>query len=101
MEEVNQSVQETTEQEQKRADYKTVFLKKRTVSNRQSVYISGDIQNRIVQIVGVITSKQVSLGNYIDNVLEHHLNAYNDILSALYREEMQKGIFNEPKEKNV
>lgn len=101
MEEVNQSVQETIEQEQKRTDYKTAFLKKRMVSNRQSVYISGDIQSRIVQIVGVITSKQVSLGNYIDNVLEHHLNTYNDVLSALYREEMQKGIFNEPKEKNV
>ena len=97
MEEVNQSVQETSNQEQKQADYKMVFLKKRTVTNRQSVYISGDIQNRISQILGVITFKQVS----IDNVLEQHLNTYNDVLSALYREEMQKGIFNQPKEKKL
>ena len=101
MEQVNQSVQATNNQEQKQAEYKTVFLKKRTVTNRQSVYISGDIQNRITQIVDVITFKQVSIGNFIDNVLEQHLNAYNDVLSALYREEMQKGIFNQPKEKNV
>ena len=97
MEEVNQSVQETSNQEQKQADYKMVFLKKRTVTNRQSVNISGDIQNRISQILGVITFKQVS----IDNVLEQHLNTYNDVLSALYREEMQKGIFNQPKEKKL
>ncbi|MCS2307175.1 DUF3408 domain-containing protein [Bacteroides thetaiotaomicron] len=81
--------------------YKSVFLKKRSVCNRQSVYISGEIQKRIVQIVGVITNKQVSIGNFIDNVLEEHLSAHNDVLSALYREEMQKGIFNQPKEKDV
>ena len=101
MEELNQSVQESSNQERKQAEYKTMFLKKRPVTNRQSVYISGDIQNRIAQIVGVITSKQVSIGNFIDNILEQHLNTYNDVLSALYRDEMQKGIFNQPKEKNV
>lgn len=54
-----------------------------------------------MQIVGVITNKQVSIGNFIDNVLEEHLGAHNDVLSALYREEIQKGIFNQPKEKDV
>lgn len=69
MEDLNQSVQESSNQERKQAEYKTIFLKKRTVTNCQSVYISGDIQNRIAQIVGIITSKQVSIGNFIDNVL--------------------------------
>lgn len=96
MEEVKQSLQK------KQENYKAAYLQKRTIcNNRQSVYISGEIQKRIMQIVGVITGKQVSIGNFIDNVLEEHLNTHNDVLSALYREEMQKGIFNEPKEKNV
>ena len=95
MEEVKQSLQ------QKQENYKTAYLHKRTICNRQSVYISGEIQKRIMQIVGVITGKQVSIGNFIDNVLEEHLNTHNDVLSALYREEMQKGIFNQPKEKNL
>ena len=95
MEEVKQSLQ------QKQENYKTAYLQKRTICNRQSVYISGEIQKRIMQIVGVITGKQVSIGNFIDNVLEEHLNTHNDVLSALYREEMQKGIFNQPKEKNL
>ena len=99
MEEVKQSLQETASKE--RESYKSVFLKKRSVCNRQSVYISGEIQKRIVQIVGVITNKQVSIGNFIDNVLEEHLGAHNDVLSALYREEIQKGIFNQPKENIV
>ena len=85
MEQVKQSLQETASKE--RESYKSVFLKKRSVCNRQSVYISGEIQKRIVQIVGVITNKQVSIGNFIDNVLEEHLGAHNDVLSALYREE--------------
>ena len=95
MEEVKQSLQ------QKQENYKTAYLQKRTICNRQSVYISGEIQKRIMQIVGVITGKQVSIGNFIDNVLEEHLNTHNDVLSALYRQEMQKGIFNQPKEKNL
>jgi hypothetical protein len=96
MAEVKQSLQKTASKEQE--NYKSVFLKKRSLCNRQSVYISGEIQKRIMQIVGVITNKQVSIGSFIDNVLEEHLNTYNDVLSALYREEMQKGIFNQPKE---
>ena len=99
MEEVKQSIQKTASKEQD--SYKSVFLKKRSVCNRQSVYINGEIQKRIMQIVGVITGKQVSIGNFIDNVLEEHLSTHNDVLSALYREEMQKGIFNQPKEKDV
>lgn len=99
MEEVKQSLQETASKELD--SYKSVFLKKRSVCNHQSVYISGEIQKRIMQIVGVITNKQVSIGNFIDNVLEEHLSMHNDVLSALYREEMQKGIFNQPKEKDV
>lgn len=99
MEKEKQSLQETGSKEQE--SYKSVFLKKRLVCNRQSVYISGEIQKRIMQIVGVITGKQVSIGNFIDNVLEEHLSTHNDVLSALYREEMQKGIFNQPKEKDI
>lgn len=95
MEEGKQSLQ------QEKENYKAVFFQKRTIRNRQSVYISGEIQKRIIQIVGVITGKQVSIGNFIDNVLEEHLNTHNDILSALYREEIQKGVFDQPKEKSV
>ena len=95
MKEVKQSFQ------QEKENYKAVFFQKRTVCNRQSVYISGEIQKRIVQIVGVITGKQISIGNFIDNVLEQHLNTHNDVLSVLYREEMQKGILNQSKEKDV
>ena len=99
MEKEKQSLQETASKE--RENYNSVVLKKRSVCNRQSVYISGEIQKRIMQMVGVITSKQVSIGNFIDNVLEEHLSTHNDVLSALYREEIQKGIFNQPKEKDV
>mgnify|MGYP001514479342 FL=1 len=95
MEEVKQSSQ------QEKENYKAVFFQKRTVCNRQSVYRSGEIQKRIKQIVGVIAGKQISIGNFIDNVLEEHLNTHNDVLSALYREEMKKGVFNQPKEKDV
>ena len=97
MEKEKQSLQETVSKE--RENYKSVFLKKRSVCNRQSVYISGEIQKRITQIVGVITGKQVSIGNFIDNVLEEHLSTHNDVLSALYWEKCRKGYSTSQKRK--
>lgn len=46
MEEAKQSLQK------KQENYKAVYLQKRIICNRQSVYISGEIQKRIMQIVG-------------------------------------------------
>lgn len=43
MEEVKQSLQETASKE--RESYKSVFLKKRSVCNRQSVYITERYKN--------------------------------------------------------
>jgi len=45
MAEVKQSLQEIASKE--RESYKSVFLKKRSVCNRQSVYISGEIQETV------------------------------------------------------
>ena len=35
-----------------RDGYKSLFLKKRTVCTRQSVYVSGEIHGRIARMVG-------------------------------------------------
>ena len=59
MAEVKQSLQETGSKE--RESYKSVFLKKQSVCNRQSVYISGEIQKRIMQIVGAVSYTHLTL----------------------------------------
>ena len=92
MEEVKQQPLQGMESRE-RDGYKSLFLKKRTVCTRQSVYVSGEIHG----MVGVIAGKRVSIGNFIDNVLEHHLNSYKEVISSLYREEADKGIINPPK----
>ncbi len=96
MEEVKQQPLQGMESRE-RDGYKSLFLKKRTVCTRQSVYVSGEIHGRIARMVGVIEGKRVSIGNFIDNVLEHHLNSYKEVISSLYREEADKGIINPPK----
>ena len=83
MEEVKQQPLQGMESRE-RDGYKSLFLKKRTVCTRQSVYVSGEIHGRIARMVGVIAGKRVSIGNFIDNVLEHHLNSYKEVISSLY-----------------
>lgn len=96
MEEVKQQPLQGMESRE-RDGYKSLFLKKRMVCTRQSVYVSGEIHGRIARMVGVIAGKRVSIGNFIDNVLEHHLNSYKEVISSLYQEEADKGIINPPK----
>lgn len=46
---------------------------------------------RIVQNIGY---NEVSLFSYIDNVLEHHFNTYQDDITELYRKRRPKIYFN-------
>ncbi|KAB2818387.1 MAG: DUF3408 domain-containing protein, partial [Paludibacter sp.] len=45
---------------------------------------------RIVQNIGY---NEVSLFSYIDNVLEHHFNTYQDDITELYRKRRPEDIF--------
>jgi hypothetical protein len=44
----------------------------------KSVYIRREYHDRISQIVSVIGSNEVSMYEYIDNVLTHHFESFQD-----------------------
>lgn len=64
----------------------TGYLVTREIQVRKCVYISRDIQQKIARIVGVLADGDTTIGGYIDNVIEEHLNLYRDEINALYRE---------------
>lgn len=63
----------------------TGYLVTKEIQIRKCVYISRDIQQKIAKIVGVLTDGNTTIGGYIDNVLEEHLNLYRDEINTLYR----------------
>jgi Protein of unknown function (DUF3408). len=64
-------------------DYKSLFLKKSGSTKRQT-YVSADLYDKLSKILGII-AKDISVPNFIDNVLENHLKEYKDEINDIYR----------------
>lgn len=62
----------------KQADYVHRFLTPYRCENRQGVYIDRALHTRISMIIGVVGKRNLTVGNYIDNVLTHHFEQYGE-----------------------
>lgn len=76
-------------------DYETLFIRTAPTTTRsgKAVYIRKELHDRIMRIVQNIGFNEVSLFSYIDNVLEHHFNTYQDDITELYRKRRPEDIF--------
>ena len=78
---------ETSQSKSKRKrepkNYQSLFLKKNGTTKRQT-YVSADLYDKIAKILGII-AKDISVPNFIDNVLENHLKEYKDEINDIYR----------------
>ena len=81
------SNKETSQNKSKRKrepkDYQSLFLKKNGTTKRQT-YVSVELYDKIAKILGII-AKDISVPNFIDNVLENHLKEYKDEINDIYR----------------
>mgnify|MGYP002561310786 CR=1 FL=1 len=76
-------------------DYEALFIRTAPTTPRsgKAVYIRKEFHDRIMRIVQNIGYNEVSLFSYIDNVLEHHFNTYQDDITELYRKRRPEDIF--------
>lgn len=76
-------------------DYETLFIKAAATTTRsgKAVYIRKEFHDRITRIIQNIGYNELSLFSYIDNVLEHHFNIYQEDISELYRKRRPDDIF--------
>lgn len=69
-------------------DYESLFIADAPLTTRsgKTVYIRKEFHERITRIVQVIARNEISLYSYLDNVLSHHFETYQQEISALYKE---------------
>lgn len=72
----------------KEQDYGALFLKEATIPARigKTVYIRKEYHERIQLILRVIGKDEVSLFSYIDNVLAHHFDTFQEDIKKLYEQ---------------
>lgn len=74
---------------QQSAGFKETFLKRNEIKTRQCVYISYRVHSLIAKLVRTLADagNDISVGGYIDTVLEEHLNRNKDEINELYRQQ--------------
>lgn len=87
---VSETTTETPKDEGKRKrskqDYETMFIRESNITARlgKTVYIRKEFHDRILKIVQVIGDNEVSLFSYIDNIIAHHFDIFQDDIVKSY-----------------
>lgn len=70
------------------AGYKETFLKRNEIKTRQCVYISFDVHAVITKLVRALVDagNDISVGGYIDTVLNEHLQLHKEEINEIYRQ---------------
>lgn len=81
------------------SDYKKQFLINAGIPTRnvKLVSIRKKYHSRISKIVQVIGKNEVTIFSYIDNVLSHHFETFQDEISELYKENNDDNYLNPQK----
>ena len=80
----------------KMQDYESLFIRESnnvTARLGKTVYVRNEYHDRILKIVQVIGNNEVSLFSYIDNVLAHHFENFQEDISQAYKERISNDIF--------
>lgn len=72
--------------------YKAIFLINTEIKARsgKTVKICKEHHERIIKILHVIAKNDVSLFSYIYNVLEHHFDSFQEDITELYDNNIEK-----------
>lgn len=73
-------------------DFRETFFKRVELSDRQPLYVSRDTHVKLMQIVGVIGGRKVTVSSYVENILAKHFEAYQDEINELYESQFKKPI---------
>ena len=78
-----------------RQDYESLFIKEVLITARlgKTVYIRKEFHDRIMKIVQVIGENEVSLFSYIDNIIAHHFDTFQDDIVKIYERKNSNSIF--------
>ena len=84
-----------TKRKRNKQDYETLFIKEVHITARlgKTVYIRKEFHDRILKIVQVIGANEVSLFSYIDNIIAHHFDMFQDDIVKSYNSKNANSIF--------
>ena len=71
-------------------DFIRKFLTSYKCEGRQGVYIDKELHQKISVIVGIAGKRQLTVGNYIDNVLKEHFEKHSEEVKTYLQKSYNK-----------
>ena len=75
-------------------NYKEIFLVRNELSSRQGLHLEKETIATIKRIVHNLGDERLTVSGFVENVIKHHFEMYQDEITRLYEEISQKPIIN-------
>ena len=79
-------LKEEGKKKRNKPDYEALFIRESNITARlgKTVYIRKEYHDRILKVVQVIGGNEISIFSYLDNILAHHFEMFQDDITQLY-----------------
>lgn len=76
--------------QEEKSDYETIFLQPLNIGDRKGVFISKKTQEEISEIVYVAAAGKLTIGAFVEHILQHHFESHRDEIDALFEQQFRK-----------
>ena len=90
-----EKTKEDSRRKRKSQDYESLFICESAVTARlgKTVYIRKEYHDRILKIIQVIGGNEISLFSYIDNMITHHFDSFQEDITSAYKSKISNELF--------
>lgn len=86
-------VRETTRKKKTTpADYREIYFQKMELPDRQPIYVSRSTHEKLMKIVMVIGERKATVSSYVETIVLHHFDQYQDEINELYKKTFESPI---------
>ena len=74
------------------ANYREIYFQKIELPDRQPIYVSRSTHEKLMKIVRVIGERKATISSYVETIILHHFEQYQDEINELYRKTLERPI---------
>lgn len=70
-------------------DFKAIFFNRMELEDRQPLYVSRKVHERITVIVNEVGGRKSTVSSYVENIMLHHLETFKAEIDKLYEDKFK------------
>lgn len=70
-------------------DFKAIFFSRMELEDRQPLYVSRKVHERITAIVNEVGGRKSTVSSYVENIMLHHLETFKAEIDKLYEDKFK------------